>query len=80
MIKKQSAKTITINGLIIPDRWDEDGNITGIAIAGFDESNHSILMDRVGKGLLKFMNDKVIITGNIFELDNTDVIKVTAFS
>ena len=80
MAKNEYVSSITKNGLIIPDRWDADGNITGIALAGSDETNYPILMDRIGNTLLALMNEKVIITGYIIKEDNRDFIKITSFT
>lgn len=80
MAKNEYIRSITKNGLIVPDRWDNNGKITGIALAGSDESSYPILMDRVGKALLALMNEKVVITGEFIKEDNTDVIKITSFT
>ena len=80
MTINEHISSITKNGLIIPDRWDANGNITGIALAGSDETSYPILMDRIGKTLLALMNEKVIITGYIIKEDNIDVIKITSIT
>ena len=80
MTKNEYIRSITKNGLIVPDRWDANGNITGIALAGFDETSYPILMDRMGKTLVVLMNEEVTITGELIKEDNADLIKITSFT
>ena len=79
LIEKESGKSITINGIIIPSQWDTHGNIKGIAIAGFDEINYFIRMDKIGKGLMALMHEEVIVTGNVTKTNNSEVIKVVKY-
>ena len=79
MIEQESVKTLTVNGIIIPVKWDKNGNITGLALAGFDETNYPIVMNRTGKSLLALMNEKVVITGDIIKEHNIEMIKVSSF-
>ena len=79
MIEKDPGKSITINGIIIPSQWDTHGDIKGIAIAGFDEVNYPIRMDKMGKSLLTSLHEEVVISGNIIRGNNSDLIKVLKF-
>lgn len=79
MIEKESSNSITTKGIIIPAEWDKHGNIKGIAIAGFDEVNYSIRMDKVGKCLMSLMHEEVIVSGNVTKINNSDSIKVLKF-
>ena len=76
---KESKKSITVNGLIIPAQWDKQGTVNGVAIAGFDEVNYSIRMDKMGKNLLALLHEEVVISGNIINVKNSDIIKVLKF-
>ena len=79
MIENEPNKSITMNGLIIPTQWDQYGNVKGIAIAGFDETNYFILMDKVGKNLLDLLHKEVEISGDFTKIDNSDAIQVRKY-
>lgn len=79
MIEKDPNRSIKMNGLIIPTQWDQHGNVKGIAIACFDETNYPILLDKVGKNLLALMHKEVEISGNFTKIDNSDIIRVRKF-
>ena len=79
MVENDAKKSITINGLIVPAQWDKEGNVKGIALAGFDEINYSIRMDKMGKSLLELLHKKVTVSGDITKIDNSKRINVKKF-
>ena len=79
MNENEPCKSITMNGLIIPTQWDKHGNVKGIAIAGFDEKNYYILMDKVGKNLLALLHKEVEVSGDFTKIDNSDTIQVKKY-
>jgi hypothetical protein len=61
----------SIEGIIIPVRWDDDGNSTAIALATSQEEEFFINMKSAkGKKLLEYLQKKVRITGSVTTLDN----------
>ena len=68
------------NGLLVPARWDNNGNITGITLACRDEKEYPILMDDVGKGLIAYLQEEVTIVGSTIKLDNVEGIRVNSFN
>ena len=79
MIEDEIEKSIRIKGLVIPCRWDNDGNVNGIAVAGFDENNYPLLMDEVGKRLMSLLHKEVEISGDVLKTNNSDTIKVKKY-
>ena len=79
MIENGNNEKITINGLVIPCQWDNEGNVKGITLAGFDETNYAILMDKVGKSLLTLLHKKVVISGKFTKINNSDKIRVQKY-
>jgi hypothetical protein len=73
-IKKDSIsieRISDIEGIIIPVRWDEDGNSIGVALATSQEEEFLINMESaMGKKLLEFLQKKVRICGSFTTLDN----------
>ncbi|MBU0987480.1 MAG: hypothetical protein KKH68_09530 [Proteobacteria bacterium] len=57
----------TLTGILIPENWDENGNVIGISIQAFDESEYIVKAGRRGKKLFDFINHKVKVTGKMFE-------------
>lgn len=71
---------IVLRGLIVPTQWDKNGSVVRIAIAGFDEREHPILMDTVGIRLIALLREEVIIMGRRIKIENIDFIKVERFN
>jgi hypothetical protein len=67
-----SKKSISnIEGIIIPVRWDEDGNPIAVALATSQEEELIINMRSArAKELLELLQKKVRIAGSIAKLDN----------
>ena len=65
-ILEQSKSVESFIGVIIPVEWDEDGNITAIAIATEDEKEYRIsYANRKGKAIRKLLRKRVRIKGEI---------------
>ena len=60
-----------IEGIIVPVRWDEDGNPIAVALATSQEEELLINMKSPKAGdLLKLVQKKVRIAGSITKLEN----------
>ena len=78
MMKNDCTDLITLKGLVVPTRWDKEGNVTGISIAGYNERVHPVLMDRAGRSLMSLLREKVVIKGNKSK-NNLEIIEVKRF-
>jgi len=56
---------ITVHGLIIPMDWDDQGNVTGVAISTSLEEEYRVELDRRGEELLAFVRERVKASGKI---------------
>ena len=67
-----SKKSISdIEGIIVPVRWDEDGNPIAVALATSQEEELLINMKSAkARDLLKLLQKKVRIAGSITKLEN----------
>jgi hypothetical protein len=67
-----SKKSISdIEGIIVPVRWDEDGNPVAVALATSREEELLINMKSAkARELLELLQKKVRIAGSITKLDN----------
>jgi hypothetical protein len=56
---------ITVRGLIIPMDWDDQGNVTGVAISTSLEEEYRIELDHRGEELLGFVRERVRASGKV---------------
>jgi hypothetical protein len=78
--KKKAISRNGIEGLIIPNKWDENGNIIGIAIHTDKEEVYVVAHNRMEVELLNQLHIKVRIKGKIMQrLDGNTLIHVKNF-
>jgi hypothetical protein len=78
--KKNAISRNGIEGLIIPNKWDENGNIIGIAIHTDKEEVYVVAHNRMESELLNQLHIKVRIEGKIMQrLDGNKLIHVRNF-
>jgi hypothetical protein len=58
-------KTVTLEGLILPARWGETGEVVGLQIATFDEGEYAIVNDEIWGALIQYLRRKVIVRGHL---------------
>lgn len=76
---KDKRKRLFLNGLIVPSRWDDSGNITGISLAAFNEEIYHIANNEKGKELVNYIGKKVEIEGALDPETRKKKIKVNSF-
>ena len=80
MGKKKTVRKNGIEGLVIPNKWDENGKIIGIAIHTDKEEIYIVAHNRMESELLNQLHIKVRIEGKIMErLDGNKLIHVRNF-
>ena len=80
MVKKKAAGKNVIEGLVIPNKWDEQGKIIGIAIHTDKEEIYLVAQKRREVELLNQLHLRVRIEGKIMErLDGSKLIHVRSF-
>ena len=76
---KKADKPI-IEGIIIPEKWDDDGKVTGVTIQTNTENVYLVDHTRVGQELLNLIHEKVEAKGKIRErLDGSTLIAVHSY-
>jgi hypothetical protein len=69
-----------ISGLVIPTKWDKNGNVLGAALFDRKERQFVIQQDEMGKQLLKLLNEDVEIQATItIEKKGKTILKVKNF-
>ena len=80
MGKKRAVSRNSIEGLIIPNQWDDTGKIIGIAIHTNKEEVYLVAHNRMESELLNYLHLKVAVKGKIMErLDGNKLIHVSSF-
>lgn len=59
------VKPITITGLLVPDKWDEQGGITGLALLTGDEEKYYLIPDNNVGPLLPVLRRTVELHGTV---------------
>ena len=66
-LKNQGHKTI--QGIVIPAEWDDEGSVLTVFIMSKDESSYRVENTASGKELFKFLQQEVMAIGNIKPLN-----------
>lgn len=61
----RQAMPITITGLLVPDKWDEQGAITGLALLTGDEGKYLIKPDDNLAPLLPVLRRTIALQGTV---------------
>ncbi len=56
---------VTITGVVIPIEWSDDHQVSGVAVAGWGETDYLIRNDDMGKELLKLLHGQVRVMGEV---------------
>lgn len=70
---------ITIRGIVIAAAWKQNGEITAVDIAGFDEKRYRIADNHMGTQLRMLIKEQIIVDGIIESENNMSVIKIHHF-
>jgi hypothetical protein len=79
-LAKGSSKVTKIRGVVIPTAWDDQGNVTGIAISSHDENEYQV--DRKGKGpeLLLHIRKEVEAAGVVREEEGKKIVRLRKYT
>ena len=58
----------TIQGIVIPAEWDDEGSVMTVFIMSKDELSYRVEKSASGKELLKFLQQEVTVSGKIKRL------------
>jgi hypothetical protein len=70
------TETTTIRGIVIPDGWDEKGNVISLAIATYLEEKYLVADNVGGRRLMSLLKKGVSVDGVIKEEDTIKTIYV----
>jgi hypothetical protein len=80
-MKNQSAgEKTTIQGIVTPETWDEDFNVSTVKISAADEEDYVVARNRKGEELLRHLRESLRVSGTIRKSkDGTRIIIVNDF-
>jgi hypothetical protein len=78
-LAKGPSKVTKIRGVVIPTAWDDQGNVTGIAISSHDENEYQV--DPKGKGpeLLLHIRKEVEAAGVVREEEGKKIVRIRKY-
>ena len=76
----EPCNILTLEGLVVPSKWDQEGKILGITVACFDEKEYPVLMDSIGNSMKELLHEKVTVNGRKVTVDNTDLLKIITYN
>jgi len=56
---------VTVRGLVIPWKWDSEGNVTAVMISAPDEREYLVHMTGKAMDLLRHLHERVQVKGRI---------------
>jgi len=79
-LARSSSKVTKIRGVVIPTAWDDQGNVTGIALSSHDENEYQV--DSKGKGpeLLLHIRKEVEATGTVREEEGKKIVRIRKYT
>jgi len=79
-LARGSSKVTKIRGVVIPTAWDDQGNVTGIAISSHDENEYQV--DHKGKGpeLLLHIRKEVEAAGVVREEEGKKIVRIRKYT
>lgn len=79
-MKRKKGRKRTITGIVVPEDWDEKGNVMRVAIKTLDSQEYVVEYNKKGKELLAFVDNKVRVGGTVRErLDGDIIISVNSY-
>ncbi|MGD9223133.1 MAG: hypothetical protein PVH22_07805 [Desulfobacteraceae bacterium] len=77
MMAKQNPTTI--RGIILAAAWGENGAISAVDIAGYDEKTYRVINDEMGKQLRACAKKRVAADGIVMTQNNRLTIQVSRY-
>ncbi|MGD8844211.1 MAG: hypothetical protein PVI54_01820 [Desulfobacteraceae bacterium] len=77
MMAKQNLTTI--RGIILAAAWGENGAISAVDIAGYDEKTYRVVNDKMGKQLRACVKKRVAADGIVMTQNNRLTIQVSRY-
>jgi hypothetical protein len=74
--RHERKEGVLVRGILIPESWDQDGNIVRIAIATAGEENFLVDLKGRGKDVVHLIREKVTVVGHVRKEGNQRILEV----
>ena len=79
--KNRKNEQSKLRGIILPNQWDNNGNVKSIALNTHDEKEYIIEFNGQGKELLNHLQEMIEIEGKVLqELGGSLYVKVSSYN
>jgi hypothetical protein len=75
----QKLTPIHLRGIVIAAAWENNGAVSAVDIAGYDEKRYRVADNLVGKQLKQLVKERLIIDGMIEMTANRTILHVKSF-
>ena len=75
----EEKSLIELKGIVIAAGWEQNGDVSAVDIAAYDETRYRIADDPIGCQLLQFIRKAVVIRGKIEIENRQNVVHVERF-
>ena len=72
----EKTETITIRGILIPNAWNEKGDVVALVIATYNEEKYLVSDRPMVQKLLSLLRKRVVVNGIIHRQDPNRVIDI----
>jgi hypothetical protein len=79
--KNEKSEQARLQGIVLPNQWDDNGNVKRIGLNTLDEKEYIIDFSGQGKALLNHLQEMIEIEGNVLQrLGGRLHVKVNSYS
>lgn len=79
MVMKKAEKPVTLRGIVIAVKWDENGKVIDAALSTHKEEEFRIAPDSKGRGLADCIQREVEVIGIMKKSNNVKTISITSY-
>jgi hypothetical protein len=72
----EKTETITIRGILIPNAWDEKGDVVAVVIATYNEEKYLVSEKKMVQKLLSLLRKRVVVDGIVNRQDTNQTIDI----
>ena len=72
----EKTETITIRGILLPNAWNEKGDIVVVVIATYNEEKYLVSDKKMIQKLLSLLRKRVVVNGIVTRQDTNRIIDI----
>jgi hypothetical protein len=72
----EKTETITIRGILLPNAWNEKGDVVAVVIATYNEEKYLVSDKKMIQKLLSLLRKRVVVNGTVNRQDANRTIDI----